>query len=134
MSPPEVYIASVARTPIGSFQGSLSSLSAIELGVHAVKGPSPPPPTARVKLIPAALDRAKVPASEVEECFFGCVLSANLGQNPARQVARRAGLSDSVISTTVNKVPPPLPWIEVNLGLRVGDEGNYFGCPEYSLR
>ena len=53
----------------------------------------------------AAIKRAGIPASAVEECIFGCVLSANLGQNAARQVARGAGLSDTTISTTVNKVP-----------------------------
>ena len=51
-----------------------------------------------------ALKRAGIPASSVEEVFFGCVLSANVGQNPARQVARGSGLSESTVCTTVNKV------------------------------
>lgn len=87
---PEVYIVAAARTPIGSFQGSISSINAIALGSHAIK---------------AAL--AKVPAispASVEEVFFGNVLSANLGQNPARQCALGAGLGDDTIATTVNKV------------------------------
>lgn len=98
----EVFIAAIARTPIGAFQGSLSSLTAVDLGVHAVKGPLPTvsPGTKSV----AAVKRAGIPASSVEECIFGCVLSANLGQNAARQVARGAGLPDTTISTTVNKV------------------------------
>lgn len=85
-----VYIVSTARTPIGSFQGSLSSLQYVDLGSHAVK---------------AAL--AKVPLinpSDVEEVFFGNVLPANVGQNPARQVALKAGLGVDTIATTVNKV------------------------------
>jgi hypothetical protein len=53
-----------------------------------------------------AIKRAGIPSSAVEEVFFGCVLSANLGQNPARQVARGAGLPDTTVCTTVNKVPP----------------------------
>ena len=59
----------------------------------------------------AAIKRAGIDAGEVEECIFGCVLSANLGQNPARQVARGAGLSDTTVSSTVNKVyiHPSLP-------------------------
>lgn len=87
---PSVYIVSAARTPIGSFQGSLSSLTYSDLGAHAVK---------------AAL--AKVPsiqADQVEEIFFGGVLQANIGQAPARQVALKAGLSESIVATTINKV------------------------------
>ncbi|KAF3092981.1 erg10, acetyl-CoA C-acetyltransferase [Orbilia oligospora] len=87
---PVVYIAAVSRTPIGGFQGSVSALSAIQLGSHAIK---------------TAL--AKVPGvkpEEVEEVFFGNVLSAGLGQNPARQCAIGAGLSNTVVATTVNKV------------------------------
>ncbi|RPA92627.1 thiolase [Choiromyces venosus 120613-1] len=90
MAPTPVYIVAAARTPLGSFQGSLSPLTAINLGSHAIK---------------AAL--AKVPAIEaanVEEVFFGNVLSANLGQNPARQCALGAGLAESTVCTTVNKV------------------------------
>ncbi|KAN0086789.1 Thiolase, N-terminal domain containing protein [Elaphomyces granulatus] len=85
-----VYIVSSARTPLGSFLGSLSSLSATQLGSHAIK---------------AAIERAEgIDPSDVEEVFFGNVLSANLGQNPARQCALDAGLQDSTVCTTVNKV------------------------------
>ncbi|KAF2016001.1 thiolase [Aaosphaeria arxii CBS 175.79] len=86
---PPVYIISAARTPMGMFLGSLSSLSAIQLGSHAVK---------------AAVERASVKPEDVEELFLGNVLSANLGQNPARQVALGAGLEESTVATTVNKV------------------------------
>jgi len=84
-----VYIVSAARTPTGQFLGSLSSLSATQLGAHAIK---------------AAVERAGVKPEAVEEVFFGNVLSANLGQNPARQCALGGGLSESVVCTTVNKV------------------------------
>ncbi|BFZ63574.1 erg10, acetyl-CoA C-acetyltransferase [Saitoella coloradoensis] len=86
---PEVFIAAVARTPLGSFQGSLSSLTAVQLGSHVIK---------------SAIARSGIEASAVEECFFGNVLSANNGQNPARQCALGAGLPDSTVCTTVNKV------------------------------
>ncbi|KAK9239952.1 Thiolase, N-terminal domain-containing protein [Lipomyces kononenkoae] len=86
----DVYIVSAARTPLGSLLGSLSSLSATDLGAHAVK---------------AAL--AKVPKldpSTVEEIYFGNVMSANVGQAPARQVALKAGLGEHVVAATINKV------------------------------
>ncbi|KAJ5242359.1 Thiolase-like subgroup [Penicillium citrinum] len=87
---PPVYIVSTARTPVGGFLGSLSSLAAPKLGAHAIK---------------SAVDRAEgINASDVEEVFFGNVLSAGVGQNPARQCAIGAGLSDSTVCTTVNKV------------------------------
>ncbi|KAJ5675864.1 Acetyl-CoA acetyltransferase IB [Penicillium macrosclerotiorum] len=87
---PPVYIVSTARTPVGSFLGSLSSLTAPQLGAHAIK---------------SAVERAEgVSASDVEEVFFGNVLSAGVGQNPARQCAIGAGLQDSTVCTTVNKV------------------------------
>ncbi|EON64194.1 acetyl-CoA C-acetyltransferase [Coniosporium apollinis CBS 100218] len=86
---PPVYIVSAARTPVGMFQGSLASLSAIQLGSHVIK---------------AAVERAGVKPEDVEEVFFGNVLSANLGQNPARQCALGAGLGESTVATTVNKV------------------------------
>ncbi|KAF2013475.1 thiolase [Aaosphaeria arxii CBS 175.79] len=86
---PPVYIVSAARTPVGMFLGSLSSLNAIQLGSHAVK---------------AAVERSGVKPEDVEELFLGNVLSANLGQNPARQVAIGAGLQESTVATTVNKV------------------------------
>ncbi|KHN94521.1 acetyl-CoA acetyltransferase [Metarhizium album ARSEF 1941] len=86
---PPVYIVSAARTPVGSFLGSLSSLSATQLGSAAIKG---------------AVERAGIKPEQVEEVFFGNVLSAGLGQAPARQCAIGAGLANSTISTTVNKV------------------------------
>ncbi|KAL6892622.1 Thiolase, N-terminal domain-containing protein [Trichoderma longibrachiatum] len=86
---PPVYIVSAARTPVGSFLGSLSSLSATQLGAAAIKG---------------AVERSGVKPEDVEEVFFGNVLSANLGQAPARQAALAAGLPKNVITTTVNKV------------------------------
>ncbi|KAH0492434.1 hypothetical protein TgHK011_007390 [Trichoderma gracile] len=86
---PPVYIVSAARTPVGSFLGSLSSLSATQLGAAAIKG---------------AVERSGVKPEDVEEVFFGNVLSANLGQAPARQAAIAAGLPKNVITTTVNKV------------------------------
>ncbi|KAF2155796.1 acetyl-CoA acetyltransferase IB [Myriangium duriaei CBS 260.36] len=90
MAPPTpVYIVSAARTPLGMFQGSLGSLNAIQLGSHAIK---------------AAVERAGVKPEDVEEVILGNVLSANLGQNPAKQCAIGAGLSESTVSTTVNKV------------------------------
>ena len=89
MSQSDVVILSVARTPIGGFQGELSSLSAPQLGAVAVK---------------AAVERAGIKASEVDETIMGCVLSAGIGQAPARQAARLAGLPDSVPATTINKM------------------------------
>lgn len=85
----EVYIVSAVRTPLGSFGGVFAGLTAIELGSVAIKG---------------ALEKAGVPAAEVQEVFFGNVVSANLGQAPARQAALGAGLPLSVPCTTVNKV------------------------------
>jgi acetyl-CoA C-acetyltransferase len=85
----DVVIVGAARTPIGSFLGSLSSLTAPKLGAVAIK---------------AALERAKVPASAVEEVFMGNVLQAGVGQAPARQAALFAGIPDHVPCTTLNKV------------------------------
>lgn len=85
----EVYIISAVRTPIGSFLGGLSSLTAIDLGAAAIKG---------------ALEKAGVDAKEVQEVFMGNVVSAGLGQAPARQAAIFAGISNEVPCTTVNKV------------------------------
>src|SRR4051812_28561281 len=84
----EVYIISAVRTPIGSFGGNLQSLSATQLGGIAIK---------------AAVERAGIDPSAVEEVFMGNVLSANLGQAPATQAAKYAGLPD-VPATTINKV------------------------------
>ena len=85
----EVYIVSAARTPMGSFGGVLSKFSAVELGALAIQG---------------ALKRAKVRATSVDEVFMGNVVSANLGQAPARQAALAAGIKDNVPCTTINKV------------------------------
>ena len=85
----EVVIVSVARTPIGSFMGSLSSIPATKLGAVAIKG---------------ALDKINLDANLVQEVFMGNVVSAGLGQAPARQAAIHAGIPDSVPCTTVNKV------------------------------
>lgn len=90
MAPKEsVYILSAARTPVGMFLGSLSPLSATQLGSHIIK---------------AAVSRANIPEKDVEEVYFGNVLQANLGQNPARQCTIRAGLPESTVATTINKV------------------------------
>ncbi len=85
----EVYIVSAVRTPMGSFNGILSSVPATKLGATAIKG---------------ALEKAGVEAKEVQEVFMGNVLQAGLGQAPARQAAIFAGISDQVPCTTVNKV------------------------------
>jgi len=84
-----VYIVSMARTPIGSFLGQLSGFSAVNLGS---------------KVINAAVERAGINADQVDEVFMGNVLQANNGQAPARQAALAAGLPDTVPCTTVNKV------------------------------
>jgi acetyl-CoA C-acetyltransferase len=85
----EVWIVGAARTPIGSFGGSLASVAAPRLGAVAIK---------------AALERAGVKPEAVEEVYMGCVLPANLGQAPARQAALFAGIPQSTPCTTVNKV------------------------------
>ncbi|CAM1348702.1 acetyl-CoA C-acyltransferase [Tenacibaculum halocynthiae] len=85
----EVVIASVARTPIGSFLGTLSKIPATKLGAVAIKG---------------ALDKINLKPELVEEVFMGNVVSAGLGQAPARQAAIFAGIPDAVPCTTVNKV------------------------------
>lgn len=84
-----IVIASYARTPMGSFQGALSSVTATELGAVAVR---------------AAVERAKVPGEAIDRIYMGCVLPAALGQAPARQAALGAGLPQSVQATTVNKM------------------------------
>jgi len=85
----EVVIASAVRTPIGSFQGALSSIPAPRLGAIAIS---------------AALERAGVAPDEVDECIMGCVLPAGIGQAPARQAALFAGLPQGTPSMTINKV------------------------------
>lgn len=90
MAPPQpVYILSAARTPVGMFHGSLASVKAVDLGSTAIK---------------AAVERAGIKPEEVEEVYFGNVLQANIGQNPARQCLIKAGLPESTVATTVNKV------------------------------
>ena len=84
-----VVIVSAARTPVGKFQGALSSFSATELGALAVR---------------EAVARATIDPASVDECLMGCVLAAGLGQNPARQAALRGGLADTVSAMTLNMV------------------------------
>lgn len=85
----EVYIISAVRTPLGSFLGSLSGFTATELGSFAIKG---------------ALEKAQIKPEQVQEVFFGNVVSAGLGQAPARQAAIYAGIPNTVPCTTINKV------------------------------
>jgi len=85
----EVVIVSAIRTPIGSFGGSLASISATKLGAVAIK---------------AAVSKAGISAGDVQEVFMGNVLQAGVGQAPARQAAIFAGLGDQVPCTTINKV------------------------------
>lgn len=85
----EVVIVSAVRTPMGSWGGSLKDFSATQLGGFAIKG---------------AIDRIGLDVNEVNEVLMGCVMQANLGQAPARQASKFAGLPDNVIATTVNKV------------------------------
>ena len=85
----DVVIVSAVRTPVGKFQGSLSEMSAVQLGAVAVR---------------EAVRRAGIDAASVDECVMGCVLPAGLGQNPARQAALQGGLSDTVSALTINMV------------------------------
>ena len=85
----EVYIISAVRTPMGSFGGSLKDLTATQLGAIAIKG---------------AVAKAGIKPEQVQDVLMGCVLQANLGQAPARQAAKYAGLPNEVNCTTVNKV------------------------------
>jgi acetyl-CoA C-acetyltransferase len=85
----DAFILSAARTPIGRFLGGLSDLSAPELGAVALR---------------EAMKRAKVSPAQIDEAIFGNVIQAGLGQNPARQVALKAGLPDTIAAFTVNKV------------------------------
>ena len=89
MNKKEVYIISAVRTPMGSFGGSLKDFTATKLGAIAIK---------------AALEKAGLQPNQVEDVLMGCVIQANLGQAPARQAAKFAGLPDEVNCTTVNKV------------------------------
>lgn len=85
----EVFIVAAKRTPIGSFNGAFATVSATKLGAAAIKG---------------ALDSIKLAPAEVQQVYMGCVLQGNLGQAPARQAAKFAGLPNEVQCTTVNKV------------------------------
>jgi acetyl-CoA C-acetyltransferase len=85
----EVYIISAVRTPIGSFGGALSTVSATQLGATAIKG---------------AVSKAGIDVNTIDEVFMGNVLQAGLGQAPARQAAIFAGLNNNVPCTTINKV------------------------------
>ena len=85
----EVYIIAAVRTPIGSFGGALSTLSATSLGAIAIKG---------------ALEKSGLKPEQIDEVIMGSVIQAGLGQAPARQAAKAAGLSNKVICTTINKV------------------------------
>ncbi len=85
----DIVIASAARTPIGAFNGTLGSVSAVELGSAAIS---------------AALERSAVPATDVSEVIFGQVLTAGAGQNPARQAAMQAGIPAARTAVTINQV------------------------------
>jgi acetyl-CoA C-acetyltransferase len=87
--PRPVFIVAATRTPIGAFQGALSSVTAPHLGAAAIK---------------SALERGKVAADQIDEVYMGNVLSAGIGQAPARQAAIYAGIPDKVPATTVGKV------------------------------
>ena len=85
----EVYIISAVRTPMGSFGGSLKDFSATKLGAIAIK---------------AAVEKAGIKPEQVQDVLMGCVIQANLGQAPARQASKFAGLPNEVNCTTINKV------------------------------
>src|ERR1700760_3075813 len=85
----DIVIVSGVRTPVGKFQGSLSDFSATQLGAIAVR---------------EAVKRAGIDPATVDECIMGNVVSAGLGQNPARQAALHGGLSPEVAAMTINKV------------------------------
>lgn len=85
----DVYIVAIKRTPIGSFQGALSALSAPQLGAAAAR---------------AAIDASGISADRIDETIMGCVLMAGIGQAPARQAALAAGVPKEVPATTVNKM------------------------------
>src|SRR5450755_1308686 len=89
MNSSPVYIVSAARTPVGAFLGSLSSVRAPDLGATAIKG---------------ALARAKLSPDQIGEVFMGNVLSAGIGQAPARQALIYAGIPNTVPATTISKV------------------------------
>jgi len=84
-----IYITASTRTPLGAFQGGFSSLSAPQLGAVVIK---------------SSLEKSTIKDTQVDEVYFGNVVSAGLGQAPARQAALQAGLSNSIPCTTVSKV------------------------------
>lgn len=83
------YLLGAKRTPIGSFQGSLSGHAATDLGAHAIQ---------------ASLNHASISPDQIDEVLMGCVVSAGLRQAPARQAMRKAGIDDATPATTINKV------------------------------
>lgn len=85
----KIVIVAATRTPMGSFQGSLSGLAAPELGAVAIQN---------------AVEQANIPVNDIDEVIMGCVLPAGVKQGPARQAMRKAGLPDHVGATTINKV------------------------------
>ncbi len=85
----EVFVVNCCRTAIGTFGGSLKDVPAVELGATALS---------------EAMKRAGVSADQVDEVYFGCVLTGGLGQNPARQVMMKAGIPETVFATTVGAV------------------------------
>jgi acetyl-CoA C-acetyltransferase len=89
MSNHDVVIVSAQRTPIGAFQGALTPVTATQLGAHAIQ---------------AAVKSAGLKGSDIQEVIMGCVLSAGLGQAPARQAALGAGIPNAIPATTINKM------------------------------
>jgi len=89
MTTDSIVIAAAARTPMGGFQGDLQGLTGPQLGSAAIK---------------AALERSGLPADAVDEVFMGCVLSAGVGQAPARQASLGAGIPKAAGCTTISKV------------------------------
>ena len=89
MSDESIVIVGASRTPMGAMLGSLSSLKATELGATAIRG---------------AINKAGIEADKIDSAIMGCVLSAGLGQAPARQAALGAKLSENTSSVTVNKM------------------------------
>ena len=89
MSHDAIVILNGARTPMGGFQGALTDISATDLGAAAIK---------------AAVERSGVNVDNIDEVIMGCILTAGLGQGPARQAMRKAGLSDATGAVTINKL------------------------------
>ncbi|HPI71011.1 MAG TPA: hypothetical protein PLF99_06765 [Tenuifilaceae bacterium] len=89
MSSNNVVIVSAARTPVGNFNGSLAQLSALELGVIAAR---------------EAISRAGIEPVNINESIVGNILSAGLGQNPARQISIKAGIPETSPAMTINKL------------------------------